>query len=104
MGSVPNVGLMAQKAEEYGSHDKTSNCNGWCSRVVDSNGTVLMEQAVEANDILECKSKSKTPYSRLRKLACKQSSFCSSLQRFSQQQSTHDRESMIVKLPILERF
>jgi isocitrate dehydrogenase len=52
MGSVPNVGLMAQKAEEYGSHDKTfqMTANG-VVRVVDTKGTVLMEQAVETNDI-----------------------------------------------------
>ncbi|MGM8362984.1 NADP-dependent isocitrate dehydrogenase [Flavobacterium sp. ARAG 55.4] len=59
MGSVPNVGLMAQKAEEYGSHDKTfqMSANG-VVRVVDTNGTVLMEQAVEANDIFRmCQAK-----------------------------------------------
>jgi isocitrate dehydrogenase len=52
MGSVPNVGLMAQKAEEYGSHDKTfqMTANG-VVRVVDTKGTVLMEQVVEAKDI-----------------------------------------------------
>jgi isocitrate dehydrogenase len=52
MGSVPNVGLMAQKAEEYGSHDKTFQVNSdGIVRVVDVNGTVLMEQAVESKDI-----------------------------------------------------
>ncbi|WP_220764474.1 NADP-dependent isocitrate dehydrogenase [Flavobacterium sp. UMI-01] len=59
MGSVPNVGLMAQKAEEYGSHDKTfqMSANGKV-RVVDVNGNVLMEQAVEANDIFRmCQAK-----------------------------------------------
>ncbi|WP_278036167.1 NADP-dependent isocitrate dehydrogenase [Flavobacterium nitratireducens] len=59
MGSVPNVGLMAQKAEEYGSHDKTFqiSTNG-VVRVVDVNGNVLMEQAVEANDIFRmCQAK-----------------------------------------------
>jgi len=59
MGSVPNVGLMAQKAEEYGSHDKTFqiSANG-VVRVVDVNGKVLMEQAVEANDIFRmCQAK-----------------------------------------------
>ena len=52
MGSVPNVGLMAQKAEEYGSHDKTFQmaANGTVI-VKDANGTVLMEQAIEAGDI-----------------------------------------------------
>ncbi|MAL96749.1 MAG: isocitrate dehydrogenase (NADP(+)) [Haliea sp.] len=52
MGSVPNVGLMAQKAEEYGSHDKTFEVPGnGVVRVVDSAGKVLMEQSVEAGDI-----------------------------------------------------
>jgi isocitrate dehydrogenase len=52
MGSVPNVGLMAQKAEEYGSHDKTFQIKSdGIVRVVDVNGTVLMEQAVESKDI-----------------------------------------------------
>ena len=52
MGSVPNVGLMAQKAEEYGSHDKTFEivANG-SVRVVDASGTTLLEHAVEAGDI-----------------------------------------------------
>jgi isocitrate dehydrogenase len=59
MGSVPNVGLMAQKAEEYGSHDKTFQmaANG-VVRVVDTKGTVLMEQTVEAKDIFRmCQAK-----------------------------------------------
>ncbi len=52
MGSVSNVGLMAQKAEEYGSHDKTFEiAAGGKVQVVDASGTVLIEQAVEAGDI-----------------------------------------------------
>ncbi|NVD06303.1 NADP-dependent isocitrate dehydrogenase [Vibrio sp. JPW-9-11-11] len=52
MGSVPNVGLMAQKAEEYGSHDKTFIMDAAGSvRVVDASGAVLLEQAVEEGDI-----------------------------------------------------
>ena len=52
MGSVPNVGLMAQKAEEYGSHDKTFQIPvDGTVRVTDLNGKVLMEHAVEAGDI-----------------------------------------------------
>ena len=59
MGSVPNVGLMAQKAEEYGSHDKTFQMNAdGIVRVVDIDGTVLMEQSVEAKDIFRmCQAK-----------------------------------------------
>ena len=52
MGSVPNVGLMAQKAEEYGSHDKTFEiAAAGTVRIVDASGAVLMEHAVEAGDI-----------------------------------------------------
>ncbi|MBL4869130.1 MAG: NADP-dependent isocitrate dehydrogenase [Pseudomonadales bacterium] len=52
MGTVPNVGLMAQKAEEYGSHDKTYEmvADG-TMRVVDDQGNVLMEHEVEEGDI-----------------------------------------------------
>lgn len=59
MGSVPNVGLMAQKAEEYGSHDKTFQATGrGVFRVVDGNGQVLMEQSVEKGDIFRmCQTK-----------------------------------------------
>jgi isocitrate dehydrogenase len=52
MGSVPNVGLMAQKAEEYGSHNKTFQIEtDGVVRVTDDKGQVLMEQNVEAGDI-----------------------------------------------------
>lgn len=52
MGTVPNVGLMAQKAEEYGSHDKTFEINGnGTVRVIDDAGTVLVEHTVENGDI-----------------------------------------------------
>lgn len=52
MGSVPNVGLMAQKAEEYGSHDKTFEiAEAGTVNVVDQNGVVLMSHNVEAGDI-----------------------------------------------------
>ncbi|MGE0295521.1 NADP-dependent isocitrate dehydrogenase [Pseudonocardia sp.] len=52
MGTTPNVGLMAQKAEEYGSHDKTFEIAApGTVRVVASDGTVLLEHAVEAGDI-----------------------------------------------------
>ena len=51
MGSVSNVGLMAQKAEEYGSHDKTFKSPGNGSiRVVDGSGNILLEQSVETGD------------------------------------------------------
>jgi len=59
MGSVPNVGLMAQKAEEYGSHDKTfqASANGTI-RVTDASGNVFFEQPVEKGDIFRmCQTK-----------------------------------------------
>ncbi|MDD2700361.1 MAG: NADP-dependent isocitrate dehydrogenase [Sideroxydans sp.] len=59
MGSVPNVGLMAQKAEEYGSHDKTFEISGdGVVRIVDASGKVLLEQPVEQGDIFRaCQTK-----------------------------------------------
>ena len=52
MGSVSNIGLMAQKAEEYGSHDKTFEIQGdGVVRVIDAAGKVLIEHAVEKGDI-----------------------------------------------------
>ncbi|MDP7090733.1 MAG: NADP-dependent isocitrate dehydrogenase [Dehalococcoidia bacterium] len=52
MGSVPNVGLMAQKAEEYGSHDKTFEvASNGLIRIADGSGSVLLEHSVEQGDI-----------------------------------------------------
>jgi len=52
MGTVPNVGLMAQKAEEYGSHDKTFEIpTAGKIRIIDANGSVLIEHKVEEGDI-----------------------------------------------------
>ena len=58
-GSVPNVGLMAQKAEEYGSHDKTFQITGLGTvKVEDENGNVLLEQSVSNGDIFRmCQTK-----------------------------------------------
>jgi isocitrate dehydrogenase len=59
MGSVSNVGLMAQKAEEYGSHDKTFEMTGTGKvQVIDDNDNVLVEQPVEEGDIFRmCQAK-----------------------------------------------
>ena len=59
MGSVSNVGLMAKKAEEYGSHDKTFQLSAKGTvRVVDANGNALIEQAVSEGDIFRmCQAK-----------------------------------------------
>lgn len=58
-GSVPNVGLMAQKAEEYGSHDKTFQIEGEGTvKVEDENGNILLEQNVQNGDIFRmCQTK-----------------------------------------------
>jgi isocitrate dehydrogenase len=59
MGNVSNVGLMAQKAEEYGSHDKTFEAPAdGTIRIVDNSGTTLLEQSVEVGDIFRmCQAK-----------------------------------------------
>ncbi|MGW6885413.1 NADP-dependent isocitrate dehydrogenase [Streptomyces goshikiensis] len=59
MGSVPNVGLMAQKAEEYGSHDKTFEiAAAGTVRLVDAEGNTVLEQEVAAGDIFRaCQTK-----------------------------------------------
>ncbi|MEU9381486.1 NADP-dependent isocitrate dehydrogenase [Streptomyces sp. NPDC048279] len=59
MGSVPNVGLMAQKAEEYGSHDKTFEiATAGTVRLVDAAGNAVLEQPVAAGDIFRaCQTK-----------------------------------------------
>ncbi|MFI0258181.1 NADP-dependent isocitrate dehydrogenase [Streptomyces sp. NPDC017056] len=59
MGSVPNVGLMAQKAEEYGSHDKTFEiATTGTVRVLDQDGNAVLEQTVAAGDIFRmCQTK-----------------------------------------------
>ncbi len=59
IGSVPNVGLMAQQAEEYGSHDKTFEMTGdGVVRIVDASGKTLLEQPVEQGDIYRaCQTK-----------------------------------------------
>jgi isocitrate dehydrogenase len=70
MGSVSNVGLMAQKAEEYGSHDKTFEAPGdGTIRVVDSSGTTLLEQTVETRDIFRMCQTKDTPIQDWVKLA-----------------------------------
>ncbi len=59
MGNVSNVGLMAQRAEEYGSHDKTFKAPGnGAIRLVDESGAILMQQSVEEGDIFRmCQTK-----------------------------------------------
>lgn len=74
MGSVPNVGLMAQKAEEYGSHDKTfqAPANGTI-KVEDANGNTLLEQKVETSDIFRMSQTKDAPIQDWVKLAVNRS-------------------------------
>ncbi|MEA1911452.1 MAG: NADP-dependent isocitrate dehydrogenase, partial [Spirochaetota bacterium] len=75
MGSVSNVGLMAQKAEEYGSHDKTFQISGkGVVRVIDASGAVLMEQKVEDGDIFRMCQVKDDPVRDWVKLAVKRAS------------------------------
>ena len=70
MGSVPNVGLMAQAAEEYGSHDKTFRAPGnGTIRIVDASGKTLLEHKVEEGDIWRACQVKDTPIQDWVKLA-----------------------------------
>jgi isocitrate dehydrogenase len=72
IGSIPNVGLMAQKAEEYGSHDKTFQAQGnGTIRVVDDSGATLLEQKVEEGDIFRMSQTKDAPIRDWVKLAVK---------------------------------
>ncbi|WP_348825306.1 NADP-dependent isocitrate dehydrogenase [Flavobacterium aestuarii] len=99
MGSVPNVGLMAQKAEEYGSHDKTFQMKAdGTVRVVDQNGTVVMEQAVEANDIFRMCQAKDAPIQDWVKLAVNRARLSNTPAVFwLDENRAHDRE-LIVKV------
>ncbi len=72
IGSVPNVGLMAQAAEEYGSHNKTFEITAAGTvRVVDSSGAILLEHSVEAGDIWRACQAKDAPIQDWVKLAVK---------------------------------
>lgn len=94
MGSVPNVGLMAQKAEEYGSHDKTFQITAdGIVRVVDTNGTILMEQTVEAKDIFRMCQVKDAPIQDWVKLAVNRARLSSTPAVFwLDENRAHDRE------------
>ena len=99
MGSVPNVGLMAQKAEEYGSHDKTfqAAANG-IIRVHDGNGTTFMDQNVEAGDIFRMCQTKDAPIQDWVKLAVNRARLSETPAIFwLDDQRAHDRE-MIKKV------
>lgn len=94
MGSVPNVGLMAQKAEEYGSHDKTFQMSAaGVVRVIDAAGTVLMEQKVEAGDIFRACQTKDAPIQDWVKLAVNRARLSATPAVFwLDTQRAHDRE------------
>lgn len=94
MGSVPNVGLMAQKAEEYGSHDKTfwAEADGMI-QVVDGSGKVLMDQEVEKGDIFRMCQTKDAPIRDWVKLAVNRSRLSNTPAVFwLDEQRAHDRE------------
>ncbi|UMY64945.1 MULTISPECIES: NADP-dependent isocitrate dehydrogenase [unclassified Flavobacterium] len=94
MGSVPNVGLMAQKAEEYGSHDKTFQAEGdGVIRVVSGTGSVFMEQPVSKGDIFRMCQTKDAPIRDWVKLAVNRARLSSTPALFwLDEQRAHDRE------------
>lgn len=99
MGSVPNVGLMAQKAEEYGSHDKTFQADAEGTiKVSDANGNVFMEQEVEKGDIFRMCQVKDAPIQDWVKLAVNRARLSNTPAIFwLDNQRAHDRE-MIKKV------
>nr|WP_220458679.1 NADP-dependent isocitrate dehydrogenase [Flavobacterium sp. xlx-221] len=106
MGSVPNVGLMAQKAEEYGSHDKTFQADAAGTiRVVDANGTVYMEQVVETGDIFRMCQTKDAPIKDWVKLAVNRSRLSSTPAVFwLDENRAHDREIIAKVNKYLQEF
>jgi isocitrate dehydrogenase len=99
MGNVANVGLMAQKAEEYGSHDKTFEIEkDGCVRVIDGNGQVLLEHDVAVGDIWRMCQTRDLPIQDWVKLAVGRARATGSAAIFwLDEQRGHDRE-LIVKV------
>ena len=99
MGSVPNVGLMAQKAEEYGSHDKTFIISGeGVVKVSDADGNVFMEQNVQNGDIFRMCQTKDAPIQDWVKLAVNRARLSDTPAIFwLDDQRAHDRE-MIKKV------
>ncbi|MBK0383240.1 NADP-dependent isocitrate dehydrogenase [Pedobacter sp. SD-b] len=94
MGSVPNVGLMAQKAEEYGSHDKTfqAKSSGFI-RVSDASGNVFFEQPVSSGDIFRMCQTKDAPIQDWVKLAVNRSRLSNTPAVFwLDENRAHDRE------------
>ena len=99
MGSVSNVGLMAQKAEEYGSHDKTfQKILGGTVQVIDQEGSVLLEQEVEPGDIFRMCEVKDAPIQDWVKLAVNRARLSNTPAVFwLDEKRAHDRE-MIKKV------
>jgi isocitrate dehydrogenase len=99
MGSVPNVGLMAQKAEEYGSHDKTFQLGEkGVVQIINSIGEILMEQSVDAGDIFRACQTKDAPIKDWVKLAVNRARLSSTPAVFwLDENRAHDRE-MIKKV------
>ncbi|MDQ0475625.1 NADP-dependent isocitrate dehydrogenase [Chryseobacterium sp. MDT2-18] len=99
MGSVPNVGLMAQKAEEYGSHDKTFQLSAAGTvKVSDAAGNVYMEQPVQAGDVFRMCQAKDAPIQDWVKLAVNRARLSDTPAVFwLDNQRAHDRE-MIKKV------
>jgi len=94
MGSVPNVGLMAQKAEEYGSHDKTFQATAKGTiRVTDASGKVFFDQKVEKGDIFRMCQTKDAPIQDWVKLAVNRSRLSATPAVFwLDENRAHDRE------------
>lgn len=94
MGSVPNVGLMAQKAEEYGSHDKTFQASAsGIIRVTDADGKVFFDQKVEKGDIFRMCQTKDAPIQDWVKLAVKRARLSDTPAVFwLDDKRAHDRE------------
>ncbi|NII81454.1 NADP-dependent isocitrate dehydrogenase [Pedobacter riviphilus] len=94
IGSVPNVGLMAQKAEEYGSHDKTFQATGaGIIRVTDADGKVFFDQKVEKGDIFRMCQTKDAPIQDWVKLAVNRSRLSETPAVFwLDEKRAHDRE------------
>lgn len=94
MGTVPNVGLMAKKAEEYGSHDKTFQAEGeGIIKVLDENNKTLLEQKVEKGDIFRMCQTKDAPIQDWVKLAVNRSRLSNTPAIFwLDQERAHDRE------------
>ncbi|MBE5318310.1 NADP-dependent isocitrate dehydrogenase [Pedobacter sp. MR2016-19] len=94
IGSVPNVGLMAQKAEEYGSHDKTFQAAGAGTiRVTDADGKVFFDQKVEKGDIFRMCQTKDDPIQDWVKLAVNRARLSETPAVFwLDEQRAHDRE------------